>query len=465
VSEKKQYIVVLGAAESGVGAALLAKAKGLDVFVSDFGKIAPAFKQKLEDHQIMFEEGQHTADKILSATEIVKSPGIPDKVDIVKAARKAKIPVISEIEFAARYTKAVKICITGTNGKTTTALLTHHLLKKAGFNVGLAGNVGKSFAELVIEDKYDYYVLELSSFQLDGIDKFKADIGVLTNITPDHLDRYDYKIENYVASKFRIIRNMDRRCAFIYGEDSELIQDALFDVETDAQELPFSAEETIGQAAWGNEAHFFVDPNYDISHDDHEPKSVIEINAEQSVLKGKHNLYNSMAAALVAAKLGISKTIIEAGLKDFKNAPHRMEVAGVLNGVTYINDSKATNVDSAWYALDAVKEPMVWIAGGVDKGNDYSQLYKVIAGKVKALVCLGTENEKLIKAFKGKIPVIEESSNMKECLQKCKELAETGDVVLLSPCCASFDLFKNYEDRGEQFKEAVSEMINGVARD
>lgn len=458
MSEKKNYIVVLGAAESGVGAALLAKAKGMDVFVSDFGKISESFKEKLSKNSIPFEEGQHTADKILSATEIVKSPGIPDKVEIVKAAKKAKIPVISEIEFAGRYTKGKKICITGTNGKTTTTLLTYHLLKKAGLKVGLAGNIGNSFAELVIKDEFDYYVLELSSFQLDGLKTFKADIGVITNITPDHLDRYDYKIENYIASKFRIIQNMDRDCAFIYGEDSELIQDALFDVDTEAQELSFSAEEEEGQAAWGTPGKFYLDPTFDISHDEHDPQNVIEIDASKSVLKGKHNLYNSMAAALVAAKLGISKAIIEAGLQDFQNAPHRMELAGELNGVKYINDSKATNVDSAWYALDAISEPMVWIAGGVDKGNDYSELYKVIKGKVKALVCLGTDNEKLVKAFKGKIPVIQESKSIPECLQKCKELATPGDVVLLSPCCASFDLFKNYEDRGNQFKEEVKKL-------
>jgi UDP-N-acetylmuramoylalanine--D-glutamate ligase len=459
MTEQNKNIVILGAAESGVGAALLAASKGFQVFVSDTGSIQEVFKNKLLENKIAFEEGKHTSEKILSASEIIKSPGIPDKAEIIKAAKKAKIPVISEIEFAGRYTKAKIIGITGTNGKTTTTLLTFHLLKKAGLRVGLAGNIGNSFAELVVKDEFDFYVLELSSFQLDGIKDLKIDIGVITNITPDHLDRYEYKIENYVASKFRIIRNMDRSCTFIYGEDSELIQDALFDVDTDAQELPFSLEESEGVAAWGNLNRITLDPHFDISHDGHQESNLLSVDLTKSVLKGRHNVYNTMAAALVAAKLGISARVIEDGLQDFQNAPHRMELAGVWDGVTFINDSKATNVDSAWYALDAIKNPIVWIAGGVDKGNNYSDLYKVIEGKVKALVCLGVENEKLINAFKGKIPVIQESKNVRECLQLCKDLAKKGDVVLLSPCCASFDLFKNYEDRGNKFKEELKKLI------
>ncbi len=451
-------IVVLGAAESGVGAALLAKAKGFEVFVSDAGKIAEQFKKKLEDNKISYEEGQHTEEKIFTAKEIIKSPGIPDKAELIKNAKKNKIKIISEIEFAGRYTKGKKICITGTNGKTTTTLLTYHLLKKGGINVGLAGNIGNSFAELVVEDKFDVYVLELSSFQLDGMAQFKADIAVLTNITPDHLDRYDYKVENYVKSKFRVIQNMDSEGTFIYGEDSELLFDELFDIETEAQELPFSIEEEEGVAAWGNEEKFWIDSKYDISKDAHEASDVIEIDNTKSVLKGKHNLYNTMAATLVAARMGVSKTKIQEGLMDFVNAAHRMEFIAEINGVKFINDSKATNVDSAYYALDAVKEPIVWIAGGVDKGNDYSALNNVVKGKVKTLVCLGKENEKLFKAFKGIIPEITETDDVEACAKMCLERASTGDVVLLSPCCASFDLFKNYEDRGEKFKQAVLKL-------
>jgi UDP-N-acetylmuramoylalanine--D-glutamate ligase len=459
---EKNKIVVLGAAESGVGAALLAKAKGFDVFVSDAGKIADKFRQRLEENKIPYEEGQHSEDKIFSAAEIIKSPGIPDKSELIKKAKKNKIKIISEIEFAGRYTNAKKICISGTNGKTTTTMLVYHLLKKAGLKVGLAGNIGNSFAELVIEDKFDVYVLELSSFQLDGMYQFKADIAVLTNITPDHLDRYDYKEENYVKSKFRILQNMDANGTFIYGEDSELIFNQLFDLEINAQELPFSIEEEEGVAAWGNEEKFFLDAKFDISKEDHDPADVIEIDNTRSVLKGKHNLYNSMAASLVAARMGVSKQVIQQGLEDFVNAAHRMEFVAEINGVKFINDSKATNVDSAYYALDAVKEPIVWIAGGVDKGNDYKALDAVVKGKVKALICLGKENEKLFKAFKSMIPDISETQDIEACAKMCLERATRGDVVLLSPCCASFDLFKNYEDRGEKFKNAVQSLKSKV---
>jgi UDP-N-acetylmuramoylalanine--D-glutamate ligase len=456
---EKVKIAILGAAESGVGAALLAQAKGFDVFVSDYGKIGEVFKKKLEDNEIAYEEGQHTEEKIFAAKEIIKSPGIPDKSELIKKAKRNKIKIISEIEFAGRYTKAKKVCITGTNGKTTTTLLTYHLLKKGGVNVGLAGNIGNSFAELVIEDKYDVYVLELSSFQLDGMYQFKADVAVLTNITPDHLDRYDYNVENYVKSKFRVIQNMDTNGAFIYGEDSELLFDELFDIETMAQELPFSIEETEGVAAWGDENRILMDPKFDISMDGHNKEDIIELDFTRSVLKGKHNLYNTMAAALAAARMGVSKEKIQEGLSDFVNAAHRMEFIAEINGVKFINDSKATNVDSAFYALEAIKEPIIWIAGGVDKGNNYSELNEVVEGKVKALICLGKENEKLFKAFKGIIPEISETQNIEACAKMCLERAAKGDVVLLSPCCASFDLFKNYEDRGEKFKEAVRKLM------
>jgi len=452
-------IVILGAAESGVGAALLAKTKGYDVFVSDGGKIKEQFKKKLIDNAIAFEEDQHTEKLIVDAIEIIKSPGISDNADIIKFAKKNKIKVVSEIEFAGRYTKSKLILISGTNGKTTTTMLTYHLLKSAGLNVGLAGNIGNSFAELVIEDKYDAYVLELSSFQLDGMKQFKADIAVLTNITPDHLDRYDYKVENYVKSKFRIIQNMDTNGTFIYGEDSPLLFDALINYDLDAQELPFSIEDSDGVGAWADENKFWIDPVFDISKDGHEEKDIIEFDFSKSTLKGKHNLYNAMAASLVAAKMGVTKEVIQKGLENFVNAPHRMELVAEIDGVKFINDSKATNVDSAYYALEAIDAPIIWIAGGVDKGNDYSELNNVVKGNVKTLICLGKENDKLKKAFNSLVPIILETKDVNQCVQLASEKASNGDVVLLSPCCASFDLFKNYEDRGNQFKEAVLKLL------
>ncbi|MBY0424890.1 MAG: UDP-N-acetylmuramoyl-L-alanine--D-glutamate ligase, partial [Cytophagales bacterium] len=391
-------IVILGAGESGTGAALLAKAKGYDVFVSDGGSISSKYKTLLEEAGVAFEEGSHTIDKILSANEIIKSPGIdPKKSPVLIEAQKLKIPIIGEIEFAGRYTSAKKVCITGTNGKTTTTLLTFHMLQKAGLNVQLGGNIGNSFAALVekelrgeIDSKGLVYVLEISSFMLDTMFEFKADVAVLTNITPDHLDRYDYKMEKYVDSKFRIIQNMDSAGYFIYGIDSEPIEDRLFDVETSATELPFSIYPDEFDGACGDEESITLQLN----------GKEMEISLSNSVLKGKHNVYNTMAAALVGLSLGLSKDQIEGSLADFKNASHRMEHCGNINGIQFVNDSKATNVDSAWYALDAIKEPKIWIAGGVDKGNDYSALYDVVKdGSVKALVCLGKENEKLKTAF------------------------------------------------------------------
>ena len=443
-------IVILGAGESGTGAALLAKAKGFDVFVSDFGKIGDVYKKILTDAAISFEEEKHTEEKILNADEVVKSPGIPDKAPLVKKLHDLKIPVISEIEFAGRYTKAKMIGITGTNGKTTTTLLTYHLLKKAGLKVGLAGNIGESLAKQVIDDKNDVYVLELSSFQLDGMFDFKLDIGVLTNITPDHLDRYNYKIENYIASKFRVIQNMTAESVFIYGIDSELIEDNLFDFgDTDAEELPFSIHPDEFDGACGDEEGITIQIG--------ETETVI--NTANSALKGKHNLYNTMAAALVAVKMGLSAETIEDGLADFNNAPHRMEPAGELNGVKFINDSKATNVDSAYYALDAFEQPIIWIAGGVDKGNNYADLNAVVKGKVKALICMTKEADKLQTAYKGMIPTILVSESVSETVELAYAQAKEGDVILLSPACASFDLFKNYADRGDQFKAAVTDFI------
>jgi UDP-N-acetylmuramoylalanine--D-glutamate ligase len=448
-------IVILGAGESGVGAALLAKHVGFEVFVSDQGAIKDFYKEKLNQSKIDFEENGHTESKILEATEIIKSPGIPDKAEIIQKAKKNKIKIIGEIEFAARFTNAKKIAITGTNGKTTTTLLTYHLLKKAGLDVRLAGNVGNSFAEQVLEElKGDastlLYVLEISSFMLDNMYDFKADVGILTNITPDHLDRYDYKIDKYVDSKFRIIQNMDKDSVFIYGIDSELIEDRLIEIDTPAIELPFSLYPDEFDGACGVENESIL-----IQFNEKET----EIDISKAVLKGKHNLYNMMAASLAAISVGVSKETIENGLQDFVNHPHRLEDVGYINGVRFINDSKATNIDSAWYALDAMTQPIVWIAGGVDKGNNYKDLDDVVKGKVKALICLGKDNDKLKSFYKKYGFPIEEAQSMAECIEKSILNAVEGDVVLLSPCCASFDLFKNYEDRGNQFRELVKKFI------
>lgn len=456
--KNKQYISILGAGESGVGAALLAQHVGYEVFVSDGGTIQLKYKDILTQAGIAFEEGGHTSDLILKGKEMIKSPGIdPKKSEICKQAKKEKVKIIGEIEFAARYTKAKKVGITGTNGKTTTTLLTYHLLKKGGLNVRLAGNVGNSFAAQVLEEIKNpkqsdnlIYVLELSSFMLDNMYDFKADLAVMTNITPDHLDRYDYKLEKYVDSKFRIIQNMDANGYFIYGIDSPLIEERLIDVETDAIELPFSLYPDEFDGACGDEEYITIQLNGEES----------EIQLKNSVLQGKHNLYNTMAAALVAKVMGVSNQTIENGLSDFENHPHRMQVCGTINGIQFINDSKATNVDSAWYALDAIKEPMIWIAGGVDKGNDYTELYPVIENKVKALICLGKENDKLKEAFQTKIKIIKETQSVAECIQFCLELGNKGDIALLSPCCASFDLFKNYEDRGNQFMNEVGKLMS-----
>ena len=446
-------IVILGSGESGTGAALLAKHLGYEVFVSDMGTIANKYKLKLQAANIDFEEGQHSEDKILLAKEIIKSPGIdPKKSKILQKAKKAKIKIIGEIEFAARYTQAKKVCITGTDGKTTTSMLTFHILKKAGLNVRLAGNIGNSFAEQVLEETQNsklktqnlIYVLEISSFMLDDMYDFKAEIAIITNITPDHLDRYNYKIENYINSKFRILQNMDESGVFVYGIDSELIEDKLIDTDTLAVELPFSLYPDEFDGACGDEEGITLQID---------GKETL-IDTSKSVLKGEHNLYNTMAAALAATSLGVSKEIIENALTDFVPAPHRMQNVGSINGITFINDSKATTVNAAKYALKTYPS-IIWIAGGVDKGNDYTALFEVVKDRVKALICLGKDNEKLIKSFTKKIPIIKETQSVEECIKLCLELGIEGDVVLLSPCCASFDLFKNYEDRGNQFMGAV----------
>ncbi|AMR27270.1 UDP-N-acetylmuramoylalanine--D-glutamate ligase [Hymenobacter psoromatis] len=448
-------IIILGAAESGVGAALLAQAKGHAVFVSDRNAIQADYKDKLTKAGIEFEENQHSLDRILQADEVIKSPGIPEKAAVVKALREQNIPIISEIEFASRYTKARFIAITGTNGKTTTTLLTYHLVKEAGLNVGLAGNVGYSLAEQVVEDKFEYYVLELSSFQLDDIDRFQPWIAVLLNITPDHLDRYDYSLEAYARAKLNIVRNQDSDDTFIYNADDENIQRYFKAALRPMRQMPFSLHHrTDFQLAgyYTGQAEICLDllPGY------YSPTELIS--TARSPLIGEHNRQNVLAAILVARVAGVEKDTIEQALASFHNADHRLQLVAKINGVEYINDSKATNVEAAWYALDGMKRPIVWIAGGTDKGNDYASLQPLAAQKVKALVCLGVDNAKLRAAFETQVPHLEETQSMADAVRRAAALASPGDVVLLSPCCASFDLFKNYEDRGRQFTAAVQAL-------
>ncbi len=441
-------MVILGSGESGIGSAILGQAKGYDVFVTDKSSIKEKYKLELVHHSIAFEEGTHTEDLILNATEIIKSPGIPDKVELVQKAKAKNIPVISEIEFAGRHTKAKTICITGSNGKTTTTLLTYHILKKAGYNVGLGGNIGKSFAYQVATENFDYFVLELSSFQLDGMYNFKADVAVLLNITPDHLDRYEYKFENYVASKFRITQNLTKDDAFVYCADDVVMEEFMKHTHIEAELVPFSIKKTIE----GNGA--FLQNNEITLNYNNNPKPLI-MTLEQLALAGKHNVYNSMAASMAARIVDIRKDIIRESLEDFVNVEHRLEFVASINGIEFINDSKATNVNSAWYALESMQKPTVWIVGGQDKGNNYEELVDLVKEKVKAIVCLGVDNKKIIKAFKGSVENIMEAGSAAEAVAMSYKLASKGDAVLLSPACASFDLFQNYEDRGVQFKTAV----------
>jgi len=440
-------IVILGSGESGVGAAVLAQAKGFDVFVSDKGAIKDKYKKQLAENNIPFEELQHTEKKIVNATEVIKSPGIPDKADLVKKLRSLNIPVISEIEFAGRYTNAKKICITGSNGKTTTTLLTHHILQKAGYNVGLGGNVGKSFAYQVAKENHDYYVLELSSFQLDGMYDFKADVAVLLNITPDHLDRYEYKFENYALSKLRIAQNQTADDAFIYCADDEATLEYVNKVKPTGKMIPFSINKKLeGDAAYlENETQIIININ----------QNQLIMTIDQLALQGKHNVYNAMAASIASRIVDVRKDVVRESMTDFVNAEHRLEFVATINGIEFINDSKATNVNSAWYALETMDKPVVWIAGGTDKGNDYTQLFELVKAKVKAIVCLGEDNSKIIEAFSGVVDVIVEAKTAKEAVAHSYQIGKKGDVVLLSPACASFDLFENYEDRGMQFKGAV----------
>ncbi len=441
-------IVILGAGESGVGSAVLAKNKGFDVFVSDIGKIKSHYKEILFNYEIQWEEEQHTEKLIFSANEIIKSPGISDSSEIVEKIRHKNIPIISEIEFAGRYTNARKICITGSNGKTTTASLLHHMLRKSGLNCGIAGNVGKSFAMQVATKNYDYYVIELSSFQLDGMYEFKADIAILLNITADHLDRYAYKLQNYVDSKFRIIQNLSEDDYFIYCSDDEITIAELERIVTRAKQLCFSQKKEVKEGAYLDNETIILKAN--------SKKTKIPITDIN--IKGKHNIYNSMAASITGNILDIKKEIIRESLKDFVGVEHRLENFIKVHGIEFINDSKATNVNSSWYALECMTKQTIWIVGGVDKGNDYSSLIPLVQDKVKGIVCLGLDNTKLLKTFDGLVPKIQEASNMKEAVVKAYKMGNKGDAVLLSPACASFDLFKNYEERGEQFKLCVREL-------
>lgn len=440
-------LVILGGGESGVGAAVLALKKGFDVFLSDTGKLKDKYKDVLSKYEIKWEEEKHTVELILNADEVVKSPGIPDNAPLIQALHEKSIPVISEIEFAGRYTTAKKICITGSNGKTTTTLLTYHMMQKAGLKVGLAGNVGKSFALQVALNDFDYYVLELSSFQLDGMFEFKADIAILLNITPDHLDRYDYKLENYAESKFRIIQNQTEADAFVYCTDDEVTVNTIKNKNIKAKQFPFSIKRQLEIGAYLNENNQIV-----INTSNTNP---LFMTIQELALQGKHNTYNSMAAGVAGKLVEIRKETIRESLSDFHNIDHRLELVGNVHGIEFINDSKATNVNSTWYALESMNNPVILILGGVDKGNDYSMLIDLVKSKVKAIICLGTDNKKIIKAFSGVIDTILEAKSAQEAVAQSYKIGKKGDTVLLSPACASFDMFENYEDRGTQFKQAV----------
>ncbi len=448
-----ERIIILGGGESGTGAALLAKVKGYDVFVSDQGLIKEKYKTELTENCISFEEGQHTAEKILNGTLVIKSPGIPDKAEIITKIKAAGISIIDEIEFAFLHTTAKVIAITGTNGKTTTTLLTYHLMKNAGFNVGLAGNVGFSMARQVAQQKFNWYVLEISSFQLDGTKSFKPEVAILLNITPDHLDRYEYNMQNYIDSKFSIIKNMSSSQHFIYYADDDVIAKELGKGKVAPKQLSITlkSSSTSPLKFDGEKMNFNMKENFSIKQ-------------SETTLNGPHNLINTMAAVSAVSIAGVSLNSIKEGLKTFKNAPHRLERVATINGVEFINDSKATNVDSVVYALGSYEQPLVWIAGGIDKGNDYNIIKDAVKKKVRALICLGKENDKLKKAFGDVVPTIKETQSVHELVRIALQVAQKGDVVLLSPACASFDLFKNYEDRGDQFRSEVLALKEEVER-
>ena len=446
---RKKNIVVLGGGISGYGSAILAKKQGFRVFLSDSGKIAPRYRAKLDEWQVPYEEGGHDVERILAADEVIKSPGIPDKVAIVQQIRAAGIPVISEMEFACRYMgRAKTVCITGSNGKTTTTSLIYKIMQDAGLKVALGGNIGESFAYSVATGDYDWYVLELSSFQLDGMYRFRANVAVLMNITPDHLDRYDYKMQNYVDSKFRILQNQTPADRFIYCADDPVTAENLPRHAVEAVRLPFSVRSAEAPGAC-------LEGGRIVASDGHQR---LAIDTSRLRVKGIHNTYNVMAASLAAMAAGVDVRGITASAESFTGVEHRLEPAGTVGGAAYINDSKATNVDSVWYALESMTRPVVWIAGGTDKGNDYAPLIDFARRKVKALVCMGLDNSKLVEAFTGVVPAVYSTASLDEAMARAASAAAPGDVVLLSPACASFDLFKNYEDRGEQFKAKVKEM-------
>ncbi|PKA82365.1 UDP-N-acetylmuramoylalanine--D-glutamate ligase [Ulvibacter sp. MAR_2010_11] len=443
-----ERLVILGAGESGVGTAILGKKKGFEVFVSDFGKVKEHYKQVLIHNEIEWEEGGHTEAKVLSATIVMKSPGIKDTAAMVVKLKAKGIPVISEIEFASKYTKAIIVGITGSNGKTTTATLTYELLRQGGLNVALGGNIGKSFAEEVAEDVYENFVLELSSFQLDGIETFRPHIAVLTNLSPDHLDRYDYNYENYIASKFRIAMNQTPEDYFIYDADDAEINKWLQQHPIQSQLLPFSLKKELKKGA------FIKDNNIILTIDN----TNLTMPIATLGLQGQHNLKNAMAASTVATLLKIRKTTIRECMESFQGVEHRLERVLKINKVLYINDSKATNVNATFYALDSMETPTVWIVGGEDKGNDYSELLPLVNEKVKAIICLGVDNQKIINAFGNVVDIMVETQSMQDAVQVAYRMASRGETVLLSPACASFDLFENYEDRGRQFKDAVRNL-------
>jgi len=447
VEGKNKHIVILGAGESGVGAALLAKKQEWNVFVSDAGKIKADYKTELDNNQIEWEENTHSTDRIFQAELIVKSPGIPETTDLMRALRNKQVKIISEIEFAGYYTRGKSICVTGSNGKTTTTMLTHHILKKAGWDVGLAGNVGKSFAKQVAEGDHDWYVLELSSFQLDDMFDFKADIGILTNITPDHLDRYENQMQKYVDSKFRILNNQNHEDWFIYNYDDPIIREELSKRKLSMNLAPFSLKEEIKVGAYAVNNQLIINI-----------KDQLTMSIHELALKGKHNTQNSLAAGIAGRLVEIRKSIVRESLEDFENVEHRLEFVAKVNGIEFINDSKATNINSTWYALETMENPVVWVMGGVDKGNDYSELSNLVKDKVKAIICLGIDNQKIIKAFGHLVETIVEVGSATEAVAYAYRLAKKNETVLLSPACASFDLFENYEDRGNQFKQAVRKL-------
>lgn len=432
-------IVVLGAGISGVGAAVLAKKKGFEVFVSDKGKITEDNKKVLLNNEIDWEEKNHTFDKILNADEVIKSPGIPDSVELIQNLKNTKIPLISEVEFAFRYTKAKIAAITGSNGKTTTTLLLGHVLKNAGYDVLVAGNIGVGFALSIAERDYDYIVLELSSFQLDGIKNFRSDVAILLNITPDHLDRYDYRLENYSASKFKITENQQEQDFLVYNADDEIVKE----IKTNAKKLPISLKNEQQEGGFLNKNELIIKLNNNT------------MTMQELALQGKHNIFNSMAAAMAARVFEVKDSVIRQSMIDFQNVEHRLEYVLTVHGIDFINDSKATNVNACWFALESMTKGVVWIVGGVDKGNDYSELAEMVDEKVKAIICLGENNQNIIDAFKDKVDTIVQASTMSEAVNQSYSLANKGETVLLSPACASFDLFANYEDRGVQFKKSA----------